>query len=87
MIIVLILYDHLDLLLSEDSCKQREFGAELGKDDRQGGKGKHFFSGPKVLSNLVSKIQYCTPHKTRNIIYFPFSTCIFLHFAMQIAHF
>ena len=43
MIIVLIFYDLLDPFLFEDSCKQREFGIEVGKGDRQGEVQKLFF--------------------------------------------
>ena len=35
-IIVLISYDLLDLLLSEDSCKERGFRTEVGEGDRRG---------------------------------------------------
>ena len=36
-IIVLIFYNLLDLLLSEDSCKEKAFGnREVGKSDTQG---------------------------------------------------
>ena len=36
LIIVLIFYNLHNLLLSEDSCKEREFGTEVGKCDMQG---------------------------------------------------
>ena len=41
-IIVLIFYDLLDLLLSEDSCKEREFGTE-----RWQGRSDTFFQDKK----------------------------------------
>ena len=59
----------LDLLLSEDSCKEREFGTKLW------GKVLSIFSEWKVLYSLVSKMQYFTLHKTHNIIKFP---CVLL---------
>ena len=46
-IIILILYDLLDLLLSEDSCKEREFGTERLRIVTGRGKCKHFFQDKK----------------------------------------